>query len=304
MTYSTVCSTTVCSLRSRSTGKERDAESGNDYFGARYYASSMGRFMSPDWSAKAEPVPYATMSDPQSLNLYAYLRNNPLGGADPDGHCDIGCQFSILWGIYQGIQRDGGVKPYLKNVGVGIAKGAGSAVVNTAKIAAAGTNPGALASALITPGPKALQPSNTTQAQASIATQVILPAVAGMAAGPLLGTAGAGTAGAETGGVEAGTQLFRVFGGEATPFGNPAGGFFTTMDPSTAVPDFRTAAGLFPGNTGQFVLSGTLTDTTGVTSGTAAAGPGGVGGTIPEVIVPNAASKINVTSVSGANPPL
>jgi RHS repeat-associated protein len=39
------------------TGKERDAESGLDYFGARYYASSMGRFMSPDWSAKEEPVP-------------------------------------------------------------------------------------------------------------------------------------------------------------------------------------------------------------------------------------------------------
>jgi RHS repeat-associated protein len=32
----------------RFTGKERDTESGNDYFGARYYASSMGRFMSPD----------------------------------------------------------------------------------------------------------------------------------------------------------------------------------------------------------------------------------------------------------------
>jgi RHS repeat-associated protein len=39
------------------TGKERDSESGNDYFEARYYASSMGRFMSPDWSAKEEPVP-------------------------------------------------------------------------------------------------------------------------------------------------------------------------------------------------------------------------------------------------------
>ena len=38
------------------TGKKRDTESGNDYFGARYYASTMGRFMSPDWSAKEEPV--------------------------------------------------------------------------------------------------------------------------------------------------------------------------------------------------------------------------------------------------------
>jgi RHS repeat-associated protein len=72
------------------TGKERDTESGNDDFGARYYASSMGRFLSPDWSAQAEPVPYAKMDDPQTLNLYGYLRNNPLGGVDADGHCGSG----------------------------------------------------------------------------------------------------------------------------------------------------------------------------------------------------------------------
>ena len=71
---------------SRSTGKERDTESGNDYFGARYYASSMGRFMSPDWSAQEEPVPYAKLEDPQTLNLYSYVRNNPLAGVDADGH--------------------------------------------------------------------------------------------------------------------------------------------------------------------------------------------------------------------------
>ena len=48
------CAThTTPSPQSRFTGKERDAESGNDYFGARYYASTMGRFMSPDWSTKA-----------------------------------------------------------------------------------------------------------------------------------------------------------------------------------------------------------------------------------------------------------
>jgi RHS repeat-associated protein len=75
-----------------STGKERDAESGNDYFGARYYSSSMGRFMSPDWSAKAEPVPYAKLDNPQSLNLYAYVLNNPLRGVDPDGHADIAAE--------------------------------------------------------------------------------------------------------------------------------------------------------------------------------------------------------------------
>jgi RHS repeat-associated protein len=70
------------------TGKERDTESGNDYFEARYYSSNMGRFMSPDWSAQEEPVPYAKLDDPQSLNLYAYLENNPLRTTDPDGHGD------------------------------------------------------------------------------------------------------------------------------------------------------------------------------------------------------------------------
>jgi len=73
------------------TGKERDAESGNDYFGARYYASSMGRFLSPDWSAKVTPVPYAKLDNPQSLNLYSYVWNNPLSRNDPDGHYTAGC---------------------------------------------------------------------------------------------------------------------------------------------------------------------------------------------------------------------
>jgi RHS repeat-associated protein len=73
------------------TGKERDAESGNDYFEARYYSSAMGRFMSPDWAAKEQPVPYATFDDPQSLNLYSYVRNNPLTRADADGHCPDAC---------------------------------------------------------------------------------------------------------------------------------------------------------------------------------------------------------------------
>ena len=46
----------------------------------------MGRFMSPDWSAKVEPVPYAKLGNPQSLNLYSYVWNNPLSRNDPDGH--------------------------------------------------------------------------------------------------------------------------------------------------------------------------------------------------------------------------
>jgi len=76
------------------TGKERDSESGNDYFGARYYASPMGRFLSPDYNDTGDgpdPVPYADFGNPQSLNLYSYVLNNPLKRTDPTGHTHQEC---------------------------------------------------------------------------------------------------------------------------------------------------------------------------------------------------------------------
>lgn len=90
--FAACASSAVYGLPPHSTGKERDPESGNDYFGARYYASSMGRFLSPDWSAKAEPVPYGKLDNPQSLNLYAYVGNNPLSRVDATGHVDAAAQ--------------------------------------------------------------------------------------------------------------------------------------------------------------------------------------------------------------------
>ena len=62
----------------RFSGKERDTESGNDYFGARYYNSATGRWLSPDWSAGVQPVPYASLSNPQSLTLH-FLRGEQPG---------------------------------------------------------------------------------------------------------------------------------------------------------------------------------------------------------------------------------
>jgi RHS repeat-associated protein len=68
------------------TGKERDTESGLDNFGARYFTSNLGRFMTPDWAARPTAVPYAVFGDPQSLNLYTYVENAPLNRVDADGH--------------------------------------------------------------------------------------------------------------------------------------------------------------------------------------------------------------------------
>ncbi len=73
-------------------GKERDAESGLDDFGARYYSSALGRFVSADWSAIPVPVPYANLTNPQTLNLYAIVHDNPETFVDLDGH-QGGCGF-------------------------------------------------------------------------------------------------------------------------------------------------------------------------------------------------------------------
>jgi len=78
--------TVTCSQNYKFAGKERDSESGLDMFGARYYGSSLGRFMTPDWAAKPITVPYANFGNPQSLNLYSYVTNNPLTLLDDDGH--------------------------------------------------------------------------------------------------------------------------------------------------------------------------------------------------------------------------
>jgi RHS repeat-associated protein len=62
------------------TGQMRDTESNLDYFGARYYSSQLGRFAEAD-----KPFADQARSDPQSWNLYAYVRNNPLRHVDPTG---------------------------------------------------------------------------------------------------------------------------------------------------------------------------------------------------------------------------
>jgi len=70
--------TNSCPQNYKFTGKERDSESGLDNFTARYYSSQYGRFMSPD------PLAGHT-EDPQTLNRYTYVRNNPLSLTDPTG---------------------------------------------------------------------------------------------------------------------------------------------------------------------------------------------------------------------------
>jgi RHS repeat-associated protein len=82
----------VDSVRQKFTQKERDLETGLDYFLARYYSSTQGRFTSPDpLYASGRPVA------PQSWNRYSYVLNKPLSLTDPNG---------LIWGT-QDFEQDG-----------------------------------------------------------------------------------------------------------------------------------------------------------------------------------------------------
>jgi RHS repeat-associated protein len=87
-------------VRPRCTGKERDAESGLDFFESRYMSSAQGRFTSPDkfpwWNLQhsekeEEKKQFADyIGNPQNWNMYTYVLNNPLNHTDPTGM--LGCQ--------------------------------------------------------------------------------------------------------------------------------------------------------------------------------------------------------------------
>jgi RHS repeat-associated protein len=98
------------STKQKFTAKERDVESGLDYFGARYYSAAQGRFTSVDPfdpvlgkqgandKEKAEKEFFIYLDQPQHWNRYPYALNNPLRYIDPDGFGEtIVVGLNILW---------------------------------------------------------------------------------------------------------------------------------------------------------------------------------------------------------------
>ncbi|MBU6999060.1 MAG: RHS repeat-associated core domain-containing protein, partial [Theionarchaea archaeon] len=76
------------------TGKEKDS-SGLHYYGARYYDSSLGRFITRD-------MYLGESEDPQSLNRYTYCKNNPLKYRDQWGNFGVVEGLSSLAAYFAG----------------------------------------------------------------------------------------------------------------------------------------------------------------------------------------------------------
>jgi RHS repeat-associated protein len=83
---------TADGLTEKFTGKERDAETGLDYFGARYYSGAQGRFTSPDPLG----ANILRVINPQRRNMYSYGLNNSLMYVDPDGRDAIVVNYSKM----------------------------------------------------------------------------------------------------------------------------------------------------------------------------------------------------------------
>lgn len=77
----------------RFVGKERESETGLDYFGARYLSTTTGRFLTADpvraVNELTGDVNVAILTNPQRLNTYTYSLNNPYRYVDPDGKIPI-----------------------------------------------------------------------------------------------------------------------------------------------------------------------------------------------------------------------
>ena len=84
------------------TGQRKDGGSGLLFYNARWYDPVVGRFLQAD-TLVPEP------GDPQSLNRYSYVLNNPLRYTDPTGHCPQGDAGEACRQYLASVEKDYGV---------------------------------------------------------------------------------------------------------------------------------------------------------------------------------------------------
>lgn len=119
--------TSAFSISNRYTGQVLDEDTGLYYYNSRYYDAELGRFIQPDTI-----VPGG--ENPQNLNRYSYVRNNPIKFVDPNGH--FAFLVPIIYAAIAGAVINGAVtainggsaSDVLRAMGVGAAQGAAYAI--------------------------------------------------------------------------------------------------------------------------------------------------------------------------------
>lgn len=110
---------------------------------------------------------------------------------------------------------------------------------------------------------------------------------------------GSGCVGGGGGGrITEGTKVYRVWGDKSGPYGES----WTTADPSM-VPNYRSGAGLPTQNSGRFVSEGVIKDPSGITTRQSLPLGNNPGRIVPEVVIPNPGTQVDLHNVSGVNPP-
>ncbi len=126
----TVTHTGAVDLKHQFTGQEKDDSTGLHYYNARYYDSQLGRFITADWIVESS-------ANPQILNRYSYVGNNPIRYIDPTGNCFLVCIVigAVIGAISAGIQSGWDGKTVATGalfgaIGGGVAGGVGSQFSN------------------------------------------------------------------------------------------------------------------------------------------------------------------------------
>jgi len=295
--------------------KEFDAETGLLAFGYRYYAPTLGRWLSRDIAGEFIDE-----------NLYRFSYNKPLLYSDPTG----------LWGVQFGSVNLGIGNPTLafdtsslgdlargaKNVGRGFGQGAKGVVDTVRFVVQLGTDSEFRANIEAALGEIIDDPCVRQQILEDLKNGVVTTFTDEDAFGEFAGEFGFGVATVGLGNLfragkvgsffgkvrpgklprtdlpspRQGQKVFRVFGEKNKPFGES----FTPVDPRT-VKNFRAEAGLPDVNTGRFVLEGRIKNPSGITVRQSLPLDDNPGG-LPEFLIPDAQDKIILERVSGVNP--
>ncbi len=204
------------------TGQERDdKETGQDHFLFRDYVSSTGRWTSPD--------PYLgsyDLSNPQSLNRYAYVQNNPLSYVDPFGLNLILCTTYTTKTYSSGY--DGGM-PYISvteddswtECSGGGGGGGGGGEIQTGEYGGGGGEQGSGAAPSKAPSNCPAGPANVYSfIQANQPAANALAKTSGVNADYLLGLSGWESQWGANRFAQQGNNFFSLHGGSSAPFAN------------------------------------------------------------------------------------